>query len=340
MAEQSEAASVCILDPRKQLEKKIVDHLDKLSNEELLSVIAADKFKATYVYGGKQQTKALIQDVSDYLAQSLNVNHKALLLLSSISNTPTIPFILLWTLISLTTLSFPLLVLSAGILAAATAILIPIIYIANKNEQEKSRRQMLKELTANVLKQEATRLLLARSQSLDIQLPIAPLDQVADRKKYYIHLQRGLSSGFETASTFFCTYFAGAHAIAGAFEAVALSTLLTSGLSIGISIGLCVLLGCYFGLQSYRVSREDSYCAAWQKQSHAFIDEHAEQLEQIKTLSTSSHQPKPSTGPGFFSHASFRGEHASQISLNARRSNQLRRQKHERLEETPHLKLA
>lgn len=182
-----------------------------------------------------------------------------------LTNLPTYPLLLLWTLIALAEFSF----LTLSLLAAAgLAMMIPmgvIAYIGINQKQVKIRSKVIDNI---VLQKAKLFAMTACLEDVDVnentftQYLLMTNDEAWNSQKKYTleHLRTCFDTGCSVQGTLFGTYYLGLVAVAKVFGAVSVTTALMTPTGLLVALAICTALGVIFAWNQYNCIREDQYC--------------------------------------------------------------------------------
>lgn len=202
---------------------------------------------------------------SNHLNYLFPKNDKANNFVEPLTNLPTYPILLLWTLIAMAEFTISTVIIFSGLALSAMIPIAIITYLSINKNQEKSRTKLMESI---ILLQAKLYLMKSCIEEQDIsktgfdQYLISVNNQAwkSVKKSRLEHLSNGIESGSMVLFTLFGTYYLGLVSIIKVLGAVALTSALSSPAGLIIALGVCVVAGVYFGINQYHCSRELKYC--------------------------------------------------------------------------------
>ena len=257
--------------------------LEELSTEDLFFILEAENKKEIVKRFGAVTTREWLDTHNEYIYPKKADNKVTQSIFSAITDAPSYPLLVLWSIIGLITLKVVTLSLLTGGLGALMLVTGGLFYVATYREQKIAAKKNDKTFQLLALKNKCADLLTTQLQEkLGVEpepdeeeensaLPAEPeAPEVKPDKKWLPKIKDAVKAALMVGTTLFGTYYFGTCAIIGAFGVTAVSTAMLGPIGLGAALAVTFAIGIYFGYKHYQENKAN---VAIKKQQKTIIAE-------------------------------------------------------------------
>ncbi|KTC85116.1 hypothetical protein [Legionella brunensis] len=236
--------------------------LNELGLDELFSILDCDKIKELVAIFGERNVHQFIGESRKSRVLQHKFNRAIQSLAALINDAPRYPVIILWSVLNLINLGFiTLTIITASIFLSTLGVGV-LYFVANYLEMKKMEVKMERLFQLIELKDKVADLILEKEGIIQEKL-LKP--QFKDKRRL-TRIRDAVGLILFTTSTLFGTFFLGANAIVAAFGASVLAAALTGPIGLLGALGLFLVVGMYFGINYYQMSKREDEWKFEQKQ--------------------------------------------------------------------------
>jgi len=272
--------------------------LENLSTEDLFSILEAENKKEIAKRFGAVTTREWLATYNEYIYPNKSDSKVSQSLFSAITDAPSYPLLVLWSIIGLITLKVITLSLLTGGLGALMLVTGGLFYVATYHEQKIAAKKIDKTFELLALKNKCADLLTARLQerlgveaSEENSLPYEPPAEKSNRK-WLPRTKDAVKAALMVGTTLFGTYYFGTSAIIGAFGVTAVSTAMLGPIGLGIALTITFAVGIYFGYKHYQETKANAEIKKQQKLITAEIKEKTDKCHDLRNKIEQSYTMK------------------------------------------------
>lgn len=269
--------------------------LEQLSESDLLNIVNSKKWSDLEAAFSKAELQQLIKEVKHPVAANHPNNKISQSLLTALTDAPSYPFIILWTLVGLVSLSvIPLTLITAGFFAL-TLISGGIFFYSSHNDLKKEAHKIDNNLRLTALKIACTKELIKRKtfeidaelsdkNTVNLQdlLRFNPLPKLIYKdKNKWTRIKNSLGAATMISSILFGTYYLGIGAVVTAFGLTSVASVLLGPIGIGVMLAVACLIGIAFGYKCYQAQKNSEELRKQQKQMQQELNSKNEEYEEL-----------------------------------------------------------
>lgn len=269
---------------------------EDLSTEDLFLILKTENTKQLKTKFGAVTTREFIQGIHHHRYPRKMTNKVSQSIYNAITDAPTYPLLILWSVIGLITLKVLTLSLLTGGLGTLMLVTGGIFYVATYYELKKEAQKNDKFFWHAAIRNECADVLLKRlrgelhnkynlnsldapeiDDDTDSELPLNLSD-----KKVLPRIKDAVKASLLVGSTLFGTYYFGVSSIIAAFGLTAISTAMLGPIGLGIALAVTFGIGIYFGYKQYQISKSNQTIKKIQKHKLAKLDAKIDKCNELK----------------------------------------------------------
>lgn len=260
--------------------------IQSVSQEDLLFVINCKQIKELVTRFGEKTVSQVSKQIKYVSVKSYPNNKMSRALLAALTDAPSYPLVMLWTLVGLVALSIlPLTFITLGFLGLGF-ISGTIYFYSHYQELNKEMNKRDKNFQLAGIKQVCMNELCRRKniQVVNKQLHDVSVQRSIENKltKNKWHRLRGaIGATVMSASVLFGTYYIGGSSIIAAFGLASVASSMLGPIGIGVMLALALMIGIYFGYKSYQAQKNVEALKCVQKIITNEIDEQRDAYEKF-----------------------------------------------------------